>query len=121
MYNICKMTAQIVLLTFRLLLNHDIASRPTSSELLQSEHVPPPVLEERELRELVRHTLNNPQLKGYKYLIASCFTQSVTAGQNITYDKDPSSLYVLKSQQLYDFVREECIKVRSCFQRCLRL
>lgn len=101
-------------LNSRWLLDHEISKRPTSSELLQSEHIPPPVLEECELRELVRHTLNNPQLKGYKYLIASCFTQSVTPAQNITYDKDPSSLNILKSQQLYDYVKQECVKVRYC-------
>lgn len=100
----------------RWLLDHDISKRPTSSELLQSEHVPPPVLEERQLQEMVRHTLNNPQLKGYKYLVASCFTQSVTPAQNITYDKDPSLQNVLKWQQLYDFVRQECIKVNHLFR-----
>lgn len=97
----------------RWLLDYDISKRPTSSELLQSEHVPPPVLEERELQELVRHTLNNPHLKGYKYLIASCFTQSVTPAQNITYDKDPSFQTYHKSQDLYDIVRQDCIKVSN--------
>ncbi|XP_044265056.1 eIF-2-alpha kinase GCN2 [Tribolium madens] len=92
------------------LLNHDVAKRPTSLELLQSEHVPPPVLEECELRELVRHTLSNPQLKGYKYLIASCFDQTLTPAQNITYDKD-SSAPTLNKPQVYDFVKETIIKI----------
>lgn len=88
-----------------------MSKRPTSQELLQSEHIPPPVLEECELRELVRHTLSNPQLKGYKYLIASCFNQSVTPAQDITYDKDPFTPNTMKPLQLYDFVRQVCVKV----------
>ncbi|XP_050510024.1 eIF-2-alpha kinase GCN2 isoform X1 [Diabrotica virgifera virgifera] len=98
-------------LLIRWLLDHDISKRPTSQELLQSEHIPPPVLEECELRELVRHTLNNPQLKGYKYLIASCFKQSVTHVQDITYDKDPSAQNVVKPLLLQEFVKEICIKI----------
>ncbi|RZC35247.1 Pkinase, RWD and/or tRNA-synt His domain containing protein [Asbolus verrucosus] len=93
------------------LLNHDVSKRPTSLELLQSEHVPPPVLEECELRELVRHTLSNPQLKGYKYLIASCFNQTLTPAQDITYDKDPSAPNLTKPLQLYDFVKETIVKI----------
>ncbi|KAJ8980157.1 hypothetical protein NQ317_014652, partial [Molorchus minor] len=98
------------LFLIRWLLNHDISKRPTSQELLQSEYIPPPVLEERELQELVRHTLSNPHLKGYKYLIASCFKQSVTAAQDITYDKDPSAPNIVKPVQLYDFVKQICVK-----------
>nr|CAI5825581.1 unnamed protein product [Callosobruchus analis] len=93
------------------LLNHDISKRPTSQELLLSEHIPPPVLEERELQELVRHTLSNPQLKGYKYLIASCFEQPVAPAQDITYDKDPSALNVCKPLQVYDYVKGICEKI----------
>ncbi|CAH1116543.1 unnamed protein product [Phaedon cochleariae] len=98
-------------LLIRWLLDHDLSKRPTSLELLQSEYIPPPVLEECELRELVRHTLRNPQLKGYKYLIASCFIQPVTAVQDITYDKDPSCLNMMKPSHLHDFVKNVCIKI----------
>lgn len=69
------------------------------------------MLEERELRELVRHTLTNPQLKGYKYLIASCFTQTVTPAQDITYDKDLSAQTNVKALQLYEYVKDTCVKV----------
>lgn len=98
-------------LSFRWLLTHDVSKRPTSQELLQSEHIPPPLLEERELRELVRHTLSNPQLKAYKYLIASCFKQSVTPAQDITYDKDPLMPNFIRPSQLYDVVKQSTVKV----------
>ncbi|XP_023718266.1 eIF-2-alpha kinase GCN2 isoform X3 [Cryptotermes secundus] len=70
----------------RWLLNHDPSQRPTSLELLQSDYVPPPQLEEAELQEMVRHTLSNPQSKAYKYLVSSCFKQEVTRAEDITFD-----------------------------------
>ena len=39
------------------LLNHDASLRPTSLELLQSDYLPPPQVEEAELQEMVKHTL----------------------------------------------------------------
>lgn len=109
--NLFRFILRLTFKCFRWLLSHDISKRPTSQELLQSEHVPPPVLEERELQELVRHTLSNPQLKGYKYLIASCFNQKLTPAQDITYDKDPFIQNVAKPALLYDFVKEVILKV----------
>lgn len=94
----------------RWLLDHDISKRPTSQEVLQSELIPPPVLEERELRELLRHTLSNPQLKAYKYLIASCFKQSFTPAQDITYDKDPL-VPNLKPSLIHELLRDSTVKI----------
>ncbi|KAK4885013.1 hypothetical protein RN001_001284 [Aquatica leii] len=90
----------------RWLLNHDVLKRPTSQELLQSELVPPPVVEEEKMREMFRHTLNNPQLKEYKYLVASCFQQPVTPAQDITYDMNLTVPNFTKSLQIFHFVKE---------------
>ncbi|XP_075223291.1 eukaryotic translation initiation factor 2 alpha kinase Gcn2 [Lycorma delicatula] len=70
----------------RWLLNHDPSKRPNSQDLLQSDKIPPPQMEDAELQEMVRHTLSNPQSKAYKHLVAACFKQEVSAGQDITYD-----------------------------------
>lgn len=94
----------------RWLLDHNASKRPTSQEVLQSELIPPPVVEETELRELLRHTLNNPQSKAYKYLIASCFKQSFTPAQSITYDKDPLLPYV-KPSHIHELVRDSTVKI----------
>ncbi|XP_073990603.1 eIF-2-alpha kinase GCN2-like isoform X5 [Rhodnius prolixus] len=59
----------------RWMLDHDVKSRPSSQEVLQCDIVPPPQLEEAEVKEMVRRTLSNPQSKDYKFLIASCFNQ----------------------------------------------
>lgn len=98
----------------RLLLNHEVSRRPTSQELLQSDHIPPPVLEECELRELVRHTLSNPQSKAYKYLIASCFQQQLNYIEDVTYDMSvPSATKpaVTKSLEIFDLARQAVVKV----------
>ncbi|CAG7836539.1 unnamed protein product, partial [Allacma fusca] len=70
----------------RWVLNHDPSKRPTSLELLQSDYMPPPLMEEAELHDMFRHTLSNPQSKAYKYLVASCFQQSVSTAEDITYN-----------------------------------
>lgn len=94
-----------------------MSQRPSSDEVLQSDDIPPPVLEECELRELIRHTLNNPQLKAYKYLVESCFKQRTSAAQDLTYDRqgdgDESSSvpYNLKNIQAYDYIKKIITKV----------
>ncbi|XP_012147021.2 eukaryotic translation initiation factor 2 alpha kinase Gcn2 isoform X1 [Megachile rotundata] len=70
----------------RWLLNHDPSQRPTAQELLSSEYLPPPPLEETELQEMIRRTLSNNQSKAYKYLISCCFMQEVAPADDITYD-----------------------------------
>ncbi|CAK9814660.1 eIF-2-alpha kinase GCN2 [Anthophora quadrimaculata] len=78
------MSRQIHIL--RWLLNHDPSQRPTAQELLSSEYLPPPRLEETELQEMIRRTLSNNQSKAYKYLISCCFMQEVSPADDITYD-----------------------------------
>ncbi|XP_015584813.1 eIF-2-alpha kinase GCN2 [Cephus cinctus] len=100
----------------RWLLNHDPSQRPTSQELLASEYLPPPQLEEAELQEMVRHTLSNSQSKAYKYLVACCFAQEVTAAEDITYDMNlPSrgiaNSLVPKTQFLHENVKAKVVEV----------
>jgi len=59
----------------RWLLNHDPCKRPNSTEILQSQFIPPPKLKDTELHEMVRNTLSNSKSKNYKHLIAACFGQ----------------------------------------------
>jgi translation initiation factor 2-alpha kinase 4 len=92
------------------LLNHDSSKRPTSHQLLQSEHLPSLMVEEGKFRALVKRTLSDPQLKGYKYIIASCFDQKLNLPEDITYDKDPSGP-TLNKPQVYDFAKQIIIKI----------
>lgn len=73
---------------FRWLLDHQHTKRPTSLELLQSDYLPPPHLEEAELRDIFSRTLRSSKTKSYKYLVASCFEQEVSPVEDATYDMD---------------------------------
>ncbi|KAL3285701.1 hypothetical protein HHI36_000232 [Cryptolaemus montrouzieri] len=96
----------------RLLLDHDVSKRPTSSELLESKYVPPPILEDKGLMDLLRHTLHNPQLKGYKHLVASCFSQTFSTAQDITYDRDSPNTSLSKPLEVYyEFVKEITVEI----------
>ncbi|XP_028933853.1 eIF-2-alpha kinase GCN2 isoform X1 [Ornithorhynchus anatinus] len=70
------------------LLNHDPAKRPTAMELLKSELLPPPQLEESELHEVLHHTLANPDGKAYRTVLARLFAQRVSPAIDYTYDSD---------------------------------
>uniref|UniRef100_A0A0C9QMD1 non-specific serine/threonine protein kinase n=1 Tax=Fopius arisanus TaxID=64838 RepID=A0A0C9QMD1_9HYME len=99
----------------RWLLNHDPSQRPTSQELLSSEYLPPPQLEEAELQEMVRHTLSNNQSKEYKYLIACCFSQEVTPAEYITYDTNllppKNNFSLMKTDLLREYVKSKIVEV----------
>ncbi|KAG7210245.1 hypothetical protein KM043_011793 [Ampulex compressa] len=103
----------------RWLLNHDPSQRPTAQELLSSEYLPPPQLEETELQEMVRHTLSNSQSKAYKHLITCCFMQNVTPAEDITYDmnlpaRGITTFVSSKKQFLQERVKAKVIEI---FQR----
>ena len=72
----------------RWLLNHDPNERPTSKELLQSEYVPPPQMEEAELNEILRSTICDPSSKSYHRMIAALFNQNVRLADDHLYDSD---------------------------------
>lgn len=72
----------------RWLLNHDPARRPTSKELLGSDLLPPPIMQETELSEILRSTICNPQSTSYRYMLNAIFNQNVSSVQELTYDHD---------------------------------
>ncbi|KAG8126200.1 hypothetical protein E2320_021426, partial [Naja naja] len=70
------------------LLNHDPSKRPTAMELLKSEHLPPPQLEESELHEVLHHTLANVDGKAYRTMMGQIFSQRISPAIDYTYDSD---------------------------------
>lgn len=70
------------------LLNHDPAKRPTATELLKSELLPPPQMEESELHEVLHHTLANVDGKAYRTMMAHIFSQRIPPAIDYTYDSD---------------------------------
>ena len=90
----------------RWLLKHDPSERPTSAELLQSELIPPPQMEETEIQDMFRFTLSNPQSKAYKYLMKSCFKQTFSPADEIIYTSMDTSSFSTKSHfKLQPFIQ----------------
>ncbi|NXU52113.1 E2AK4 kinase, partial [Turnix velox] len=85
------------------LLNHDPAARPTAVELLKSEHLPPPQMEESELHEVLHHTLANVDGKAYRTMMSQIFSQRISPAIDYTYDSDmlkgSFSVWAAKTQQ----------------------
>ena len=89
------------------LLNHDSTARPTSSELLQSDYLPPPQVEEAQIQEMVKHTLANPTSKSYRHLIDACLDQSLDKQRDIIYDIDlPKNLVKMRK----NFLKQEQLR-----------
>ena len=72
----------------KLLLTHDPTLRPTADQLLASELLPPPHMEEAELTEVLRSTLSQPDTKAYRHMISAIFGQRVDPATDFTYDID---------------------------------
>jgi len=70
------------------MLSHDAGKRPNSQELLTSDYLPPPQVEEAEMRELVRHTLANDKSAAYRHLVDACLAQEMSLAQDISYDAE---------------------------------
>ncbi|XP_061598878.1 eIF-2-alpha kinase GCN2 isoform X1 [Cololabis saira] len=70
------------------LLKHDPAFRPTAHELLKSELLPPPQMEESELHEVLQHTMANVNGKAYRTMVGQLFAQNTSPVMDYTYDID---------------------------------
>ncbi|XP_073683302.1 eIF-2-alpha kinase GCN2 isoform X1 [Garra rufa] len=70
------------------LLNHDPALRPTAVELLKSDLLPPPQMEESELHEVLQHTMANVNGKAYRTMVNQLFSQNISPVIDFTYDDD---------------------------------
>uniref|UniRef100_A0A3P9DPY2 non-specific serine/threonine protein kinase n=1 Tax=Maylandia zebra TaxID=106582 RepID=A0A3P9DPY2_9CICH len=70
------------------LLKHDPALRPTALELLKSELLPPPQMEESELHEVLQHTMANINGKSYRTMVAQLFAQNTSPVMDYAYDID---------------------------------
>ena len=97
-------------------MNHDPSQRPTVQELLASEYLPPPQVEEAEFQEMICHTLSNKHCKAYKNIVDLWFTQKFTLAEDITFDTNLTSKGVVTSlspriQFYYESVKAKVVKV----------
>ncbi|KAK6304367.1 hypothetical protein J4Q44_G00249530 [Coregonus suidteri] len=94
------------------LLNHDPALRPTAQELLKSDLLPPPQMEESELHEVLQHTMANVNGKAYRTMVNKLFSQNTSPVMDYTYDVDlHKGNFNLNSAKLQQYVYETITRI----------
>ncbi|KAI3367813.1 hypothetical protein L3Q82_026651 [Scortum barcoo] len=94
------------------LLNHDPALRPTAQELLKSELLPPPQMEESELHEVLQHTMANINGKAYRTMVGQLFAQNTSPVIDYTYDIDlHKGSFSFSSAKLQQYVHETITRI----------
>ncbi|XP_069574792.1 eIF-2-alpha kinase GCN2 isoform X2 [Brachyistius frenatus] len=94
------------------LLKHDPALRPTTQELLKSELLPPPQMEESELHEVLQHTMANINGKAYRTMVGQLFAQYTSPVMDYTYDIDlHKGSFSFNSAKLHQHVYETIIRI----------
>ncbi|XP_044021678.1 eIF-2-alpha kinase GCN2 isoform X2 [Siniperca chuatsi] len=94
------------------LLNHDPALRPTTQELLKSELLPPPQMEESELHEVLQHTMANINGKAYRTMVGQLFAQNTSPVMDYTYDIDlHKGSFSFNTTKLQQYVHETITRI----------
>ncbi|XP_031435954.1 eIF-2-alpha kinase GCN2 [Clupea harengus] len=94
------------------LLKHDPALRPTAQELLKSDLLPPPQMEESELHEVLQHTMANVNGKAYRTMVSQLFSQRTSLVMDYTYDVDIlKGSFHFSSAKLQQYVYETITRV----------
>lgn len=95
------------------LLQHDVTKRPSSNELITSKYIPPLLMEETEINNLLHNTVSNPQSRMYKHMISALFDQQVSTEFDFTYDIDVFKNPSLKNKptQLFSTVVDTLNKI----------
>uniref|UniRef100_H3DJ97 eIF-2-alpha kinase GCN2 n=1 Tax=Tetraodon nigroviridis TaxID=99883 RepID=H3DJ97_TETNG len=94
------------------LLNHDPALRPTTQEVLKSQLLPLPQMEESELHEVLQHTLANINGKAYRTMVGQLFAQNTSPVMDYTYDIDlHKGSFNVNSAKLQQHVHETIIRI----------
>ncbi|XP_037078616.1 eIF-2-alpha kinase GCN2-like [Pollicipes pollicipes] len=70
----------------RWLLDHEPTARPSCVELLSSDLVPSPPLEEARLRTIFSDTVRRPGTRRYTHLVDACFSQRASHTDDCAYD-----------------------------------
>uniref|UniRef100_A0A669B3K3 eIF-2-alpha kinase GCN2 n=1 Tax=Oreochromis niloticus TaxID=8128 RepID=A0A669B3K3_ORENI len=99
------------------LLKHDPALRPTAQELLKSELLPPPQMEESELHEVLQHTMANINGKSYRTMVAQLFAQNTSPVMDywivVYFIFTVTPLFLPRNRKLYDGSELACFMDHS--------
>ncbi|XP_053702069.1 eIF-2-alpha kinase GCN2 isoform X1 [Synchiropus splendidus] len=94
------------------LLKHDPVMRPTAQELLKSELLPLPQMEESELHEVLQHTMANIIGKAYRTMVGQLFAQNTSPVMDFTYDIDlHKGTFSFNSAKLQQYVHETITRI----------
>ncbi|XP_057714793.1 eIF-2-alpha kinase GCN2 [Corythoichthys intestinalis] len=94
------------------LLKHDPALRPTAQELLKSDLLPPPQMEESELHEVLQHTMANINCKAYRSMVGQLFAQINSPVMDFTYDIDlHKGSFSFRTAKLQQYVYETITRI----------
>uniref|UniRef100_A0A7N5JDF9 eIF-2-alpha kinase GCN2 n=1 Tax=Ailuropoda melanoleuca TaxID=9646 RepID=A0A7N5JDF9_AILME len=93
------------------LLNHDPAKRPTATELLKSELLPPPQMEESELHGVLHHTLANVDGKAYRTMMAQIFSQRISPAIDYTYDSNMPKGFSIRTSKIQQHVCDTIVRI----------
>lgn len=94
------------------LLNHCPDERPTAQELLESGYVPPKI-EDSQLEELLKHTLNQTNSTRYQRMMATLFNQPTTDVSDQIYDFNllgKSQENIAKTSHILKYVKDNVEK-----------
>ncbi|XP_037078168.1 eIF-2-alpha kinase GCN2-like [Pollicipes pollicipes] len=84
----------------RWLLDHEPTARPSCVELLSSDLVPSPPLEEARLRTIFSDTVRRPGTRRYTHLVDACFSQRASHTDDCAYDERlPRGLHPRERQE----------------------
>ncbi|XP_061166164.1 eIF-2-alpha kinase GCN2-like [Saccostrea echinata] len=94
------------------LLNHDPTKRASTKELLQSEYLPPPQMEEEELDEILRSTIADPLSKAYRHMLTALFSQTVNAADDLLFDSEFfKSKFTINISLVQESVQETLVRI----------
>ncbi|CAG2164691.1 unnamed protein product, partial [Oppiella nova] len=68
------------------LLQHNYSLRPSSSELLASDYLPAPEMEEKEEQNVIRRAVQNTRTKIHKYMLNMLFQREASEIEDYVYD-----------------------------------
>ena len=89
------------------LLQHDSSLRLSSSQLLDSEYLPGPEIEEREEQNIIRRAVLNPRNKIYKYMLNLLFQKEGRKVDDYAYDLINEGFGNFHSKRLFPSLTEK--------------
>ena len=91
------------------LLQHDYSLRPSSSELLNSDCLPAPEMEEKEEQNVIRRAVQNSRTKLHKYMLNELFKKETSEIEDYVFDADDQQFgaFVRTNSDLYSFATKQ--------------